>query len=159
LLLKEAFVFNMPQKYARNLKYYINMKFLTIALLLVFGGCTKVETVSPQPVLGTKLEASVATELVFQEGLKLKVTKIEDSRCPKNVTCVWAGMARVFFTLSDNAISKDATVDFESKAIQTIVELGSQKYVVEVSDVLPYPQDSGEVSQNVYKVVLLVKKG
>lgn len=135
------------------------MKFLTIALLLVFGGCTKVETVLPQPVLGTKLEASVATELVFQEGLSLKVTKIEDSRCPKNVTCVWAGVARVFLTISEKGISKDATIDFESKAIQTSIELGSQKYTIEVSDVLPYPENSGETNQNVYKVVLLVKKG
>lgn len=134
------------------------MKFLTISLLLVFSGCTKVETVSPQPVLGTKVEASVATELVFQEGLKLKITKIEDSRCPKNVTCVWAGMARVFFTISEKGISKDAIIDFESKVIQTSIELGSQKYTIEVSDVLPYPENSGETNQKVYKVVLLVKK-
>lgn len=134
------------------------MKFLTIALVLVFSACTKVDTITAKPVLGSTVKASVNYEIVFQEGLKIEVTKIEDSRCPKNVTCVWAGMAKVFFKLSDNGISKEATIDFESKNNQTNFELGSQKYIIEVSDVLPYPENSGEISQKDYKVVLLVKK-
>lgn len=137
------------------------MKIITIALLLAFTACTKVDTIEPQPVLGTKVVASFGTDFVYKEGLIVKVTKIEDSRCPENVTCVWAGMARVFFTITDNGVSKDVSIDFESKntPVNTTVELGVQKYNIEVADVLPYPKTATtEIKQSEYKVSLTVKK-
>ena len=137
------------------------MKIIGLAILLAFTACTKVDTIEPQPVLGTKIEANFGTDFVYQEGLKIKVTKIEDSRCPENVTCVWAGMVRVFFTISANGVSKEASIDFETKntPANTTIELGGQKYNVEISDVLPYPKTATtEIKQIDYKISLIVKK-
>lgn len=134
------------------------MKNLIAAFLLVFSACTKEEVEVAQTPLASKVELSFDTELAYQEGVKIKVTKVEDSRCPQGTTCVWAGMAKVFFTISDKGVSKDSSIDFESKSIKTTVDLGGAKYEVEVSDVLPYPKSTTEINQKDYKVSVIVKK-
>lgn len=134
------------------------MKNIIVAFLLVFSACTKEEVEVAQMPLASKVELSFDTELAYQEGVKIKVTKVEDSRCPQNTTCVWAGMAKVFFTISDKGVSKDSSIDFESKSIKTTVDLGGAKYEVEVSDVLPYPKGATEINQKDYKVSVTVKK-
>ncbi len=136
------------------------MKNIIVAFLfVVFLACTKEEVDVAQMPLASKVELSFDTELAYQEGVKIKVTKVEDSRCPQNATCVWEGMAKVFFTISDKGISKDASIDFQSKLVKTTVDLSGVKYEVEVSDVLPYPQSSTtEINQKDYKVSITVKK-
>lgn len=134
------------------------MKNIIAAFLLVFSACTKDEVEVAQTPLASKVELSFDTELVYQEGVKIKVTKVEDSRCPQGTTCIWAGMAKVFFTITDKGVSRDASVDFESKPIKTTVELGGTKYEVEVSEVLPYPKNISEINQKDYKVSVTVKK-
>jgi hypothetical protein len=134
------------------------MKNLIIALLLTLIACKKDEAATPLATLATKVDLGFDTELVYQEGVKIKITKVEDSRCPQNVVCVWAGMARIFFTISEKDISKDLSIDFESKPIKTTVDLGGQKYEIEILDVLPYPKNNVEIKQKDYKVSLIVKK-
>lgn len=134
------------------------MKNIIVALFLAFSACTKEEVEVAQMPLASKVELSFDTELTYQEGVKIKVTKVEDSRCPQGTTCIWAGMAKVFFIITDKGVSKDSSVDFESKLVKTTVDLGGVKYEVEVSDVLPYPKNATEINQKDYKVSVTVKK-
>ncbi|MFN3489284.1 MAG: hypothetical protein ACK4YV_09125 [Emticicia sp.] len=134
------------------------MKNIIIALLLSLTACSLQETPTPEPTLASQIELSINTEVTFQEGVKIKITKIEDSRCPENTTCVWAGMAKIFFAISANGVSKDSSIDYESKPLKTTVDLGGQKFDVEVSNVLPYPKATTEINQKDYKVNLTVKK-
>ena len=134
------------------------MKNIIVAFFLVFSACTKEEVEVAQKPLASKVELSFDTELTYQEGVKIKVTKVEDSRCPQGTTCVWEGMAKIFFTISDKGISKDSSIDFESKLVKTIVDLGGVKYEVEVSDVFPYPKNATTINQKDYKVSVTVKK-
>jgi len=134
------------------------MKNIIAVFLLVFSACTKDEVEVAQTPLASKVELSFDTELAYQEGVIIKVTKVEDSRCPQGTTCVWEGMAKVFFTISDKGVSKDASIDFESKLTKTIIDLGGVKYEVEVSDVSPYPTNATTINQKDYKVSITVKK-
>ncbi len=123
--------------------------------------CTKENSAVPSVTLGNKIEATYDNEVAYQEGVKVKITKIEDSRCPKNVTCVWMGSVKVYLKISESNVSKDAILEFladNAKPSTTTVELGNQKYSVEISDVLPYPENSGEIKLKDYKVTLTVKK-
>lgn len=136
------------------------MKNITIALFLALVACTKAETITPTVVFGNKLEATYNTEGEYQQNVKVKITNIEDSRCPKSVTCVWQGSVKVYLTLSQSGIAKDFVLEFladNSKPATTTVTLGNQKYSVEIADVLPYPQNSGEIKLKDYKVTLTVK--
>ena len=76
------------------------MKNIIVALLLSLTACSLQETPTPEPTLASQVELSVNTEVIFREGVKIKIAKIEDSRCPENTTCVWAGMAKIYFTPS-----------------------------------------------------------
>lgn len=134
------------------------MKNIIVALILAFSACTKEEIEVAQTPLASKVELSFDTELAYQEGVKIKVTKVEDSRCPQGTTCVWEGMAKVFFSISDKGVSKDSSIDFQSKLVKTTVDLSGVKYEVEVSDVLPYPKNATEINQKDYKVSVTVKK-
>jgi hypothetical protein len=123
--------------------------------------CTKEDSAVPTITLGNKIEASYDTEVTYKEGVTVKITKIEDSRCPKNVTCVWQGSVKVYFILSESNVSKDVVLEFladNSKPATATVELGSQKYFVDISDVLPYPENTGEIKMKDYKVSMTVKK-
>lgn len=136
------------------------MKKLLIVMIIAMA-CTKEESAVPTVGLGNKIEASYNTEVSYNEGVKVKTTKIEDSRCPKSVTCVWQGSAKIYVTISDMGVSKDLVLDFladNSKPANATFELGSQKYFIEIADVLPYPQNTNEIKLSDYKISLTVKK-
>jgi len=136
-------------------------KVVMILMLAAVAACKKDDVAEPQVLLGTKIEAAYEKDVLFQEGVNVKITKIEDSRCPKNVVCVWAGMIKLFITISENNVSKDAVVEAlvdGSKPAKTTVELNGKTYEIEVLEVLPYPQTSQEISLKDYKVSLTVKK-
>jgi hypothetical protein len=136
------------------------MKKLLIVLMLT-GACTKENTTLPMASLGNKIEVKFDNEVNYKEGIKAKITKIEDSRCPKSVTCVWQGSVRVYLTLTDSNVSKETVLEFladNSKPAITTVELGSQKYSVEILDILPYPENTFEIKLADYKVSMTVKK-
>ena len=137
------------------------MRNLTIALFLALMACTKAETITPTIIFGNKLEATYNTEGEYQQNVKVKITNIEDSRCPKSVTCVWQGSVKVSLTLSQSGVAKEFVLEFladNSKPATTTVTLGNQKYLVEIADVLPYPQKSSdEIKLKDYKVTLTVK--
>lgn len=136
------------------------MKKLLIVLMFSWA-CTKEDTTLPTVSFGSKIEVKYGNEVIFKEGIHAKITKIEDSRCPKSVTCVWQGSVRVFLTLSDSNVSKQTILEFladNSKPAITTVELDSQKYSIEILDVLPYPQNTDEIKLADFKVSMTVKK-
>ncbi len=137
------------------------MEKLLIMLMFAFVSCTKEDLTVPSVALGNKIEATYDTEVAYQEGVKVKITKIEDSRCPKNVTCIWMGSVKIYLTVSNLGNSKDVVIEVMadySKPTPATVELGNQKYIIDISEVLPYPENSGEIKLKDYKVSLTVKK-
>ncbi len=137
------------------------MEKLLIILMFAFIACTKEDSAVPNVVLGNKIEATYDTEVVYQEGVKVKITKIEDSRCPKNVTCVWMGSVKIYLTVSNSGSSKDVVMEVMadySKPTPANVQLGSQLYSINISEVLPYPENADAIKLKDYKVSLTVKK-
>ncbi|CAF1316919.1 unnamed protein product [Adineta ricciae] len=72
-------------------------------------------------------------------GAELEILSIEDSRCPANVMCIWAGLAKVQARLSNKEASE--TVDLVLGLPQNNVEvtLGANVYAVTLESVVPYP--------------------
>jgi hypothetical protein len=66
----------------------------------------KCEFVCPSPMVKGS-EAKIGQTIVIG-GIKITPLElIEDSRCPEDVTCVWAGKVRIKVRLSDNTKSED----------------------------------------------------
>jgi hypothetical protein len=85
------------------------MRFSTLATVVALGivGCASSTPVgsgappsAPPPAGATSAQPPVEVELRFDEtvesrGLELRWLEIEDSRCPKGVTCIWEGQVVV----------------------------------------------------------------
>lgn len=135
------------------------MKKLLIVMMVAMATACSNETAEPHANLGEKIEASYAKAVVLQEGVSVKVTKIEDSRCPKNVVCVWAGMVKVYFSITENNVTKEASVElYTDKEPKTTVELNGTTYSIEVTEVSPYPATPDPISLEDYRISFTIKK-
>src|SRR6185369_13353794 len=52
------------------------------------------------PAFGTPIPLSVSGTVAFGDGLNVVLTKIDDSRCPEKVQCIWAGELRATLQVS-----------------------------------------------------------
>jgi hypothetical protein len=70
-------------------------------------------------------------------------------------------MVKVFFNVTEGNTTKEAVVEIlgdQSKAPKTTVEVNGTTYVIEVSDVAPYPQTPDPISLENYKISFTIKK-
>ena len=88
-------------------------------------------------------------------GIKF-VEVIGDSRCPKKVTCIWAGQASmtVEFTRNDStyriALVEPGLTDGLSQ--ETFMQ-----YRISYR-LLPYPEEGGKITQDQYRLSLTISK-
>lgn len=75
------------------------------------------------------------------------VTKIMDSRCPKGVTCVWAGTVNVDLRLNDQAVVNLAI----GKQKDTL--FNNRNYSFTLVDVVPYPGSSNDEPKSIIRIV------
>lgn len=78
--------------------------------------------------------------------------EIVDSRCPTTVTCVWAGRVDVELQVGEELISLGLPDDPELG--QSKVTLGTR--VIELLQVLPYPDTADPIDNESYRVRLFV---
>lgn len=151
----------MYERYYKKSERIIMKRLMVIMLVAAAMACSKDEVTAPKASLGSTIETAYSKAVVLQEGVEVKVTKIEDSRCPKSVVCVWEGMVKVFFSVSEGNTTKEAVVEIlgdKSKAPKATVELNGTTYVIEVSEVSPYPQTPDPISLENYKISFTIKK-
>ncbi len=118
---------------------------LLIVGSVLFAACKSNETTPNDSVrLGLHQSARLGSEVV------VRVDSIQDSRCPINVDCIWAGQAKVNLLLSKNkdsstvrlVLSPDVTASSVKRLDSTNVTLDSQSYKVILREVNPYPGTS-----------------
>jgi hypothetical protein len=128
------------------------MKLLIIAAMLA---------ITSGPAFGVTRQDKYVTVRVDQEKvvprtqIKVKfVELVEDSRCPVDVRCIWAGNARVKLRFSKGS-------DVETVALNTIVkpqtfEFGGYSFTL--SGVAPRPRTNVRISRLGYVAALSAKK-
>jgi hypothetical protein len=95
------------------------------------------------------------TAYIADTRLSIQVNAVpEDSRCPSDVVCVWAGNARVSLTLREGA-NVDA-VDVNS----TLTPHAATRwgYTVELIDVRPVPAAGQPIPAEAYVIRLVTKR-
>ena len=101
-----------------------------------------------------------AGQQVTVKGTKLRIRFLaveNDSRCPSDVTCVWAGNAAVQFQLSTGRGSKTVTLN-TSKSPSFVGEIDYHGYKVKLVDLSPYPRSNQKIARRDYTATLLVNK-
>ncbi|CCH52756.1 hypothetical protein BN8_01778 [Fibrisoma limi BUZ 3] len=83
------------------------------------------------------------------QNATLQVEKIEDSRCPANVVCIRYGNVNVSYTLSQETESRQGILCLgdcgngpQKTRDSTLVQLGSDRYQLVLTEVRPYPGTS-----------------
>ena len=130
------------------------MKILSLALVcaIVFGTVVAAEAGKrPETV---KLQ--VNKEKVFPKSkLKVKFLSVEDdSRCPVDTNCVWAGNAKIKIRISKNGRTKVVELNSNLQDKAAIVEGYSIKFV----HLTPEPRSNIRIDRNGYVATFEVVK-
>lgn len=135
---------------------------VSLAALTACAGSTglaRCEAENPEQVcvrLGEPFEVRVGqTAYVADTRLSIHVDGVpEDSRCPRDVQCVWAGNARVVLELreGENADTGSVSSTLEPHA------LTRWDYRIELVDVQPETTAGQPIPQSEYRVRLLVSR-
>jgi len=134
-----------------------------LAVLLLMTQCQ--EDVSPRSAKLDEAFSVAQGQLLKVTGagtdlLGLQVEEVTDSRCPKDVVCVWYGNAVVKVkVLGRNKKGQSVTFcigdcrpePMRNKHTQ-VVEVEGQKYEITLLDVIPYPSSEEQASEKNVKL-------
>jgi len=128
-----------------------------MVLVLIAMACSRTPA-GMQANLGQEFSLAIGQSAVVSgEDLGIKfVEVIGDSRCPKKVTCIWAGQASmtVMFTQNDStyrmALVEPGLGDGPSQ--ETFMQ-----YRISYR-LLPYPEEGGKITQDQYRLSLTILK-
>ncbi|MDE1724385.1 MAG: hypothetical protein KGH76_00625 [Thaumarchaeota archaeon] len=96
-----------------------------------------------------------STAITTSQGLVIQLQNVTDSRCPSDVTCIWAGQVNV--TLTIQSPTSKGTISLAKSAAQNSTT-SFDNYVLQLVDVKPYPQSGQSVSLSDYIVTLNVSQ-
>ena len=82
--------------------------------------------------------------------LKFRITEINDSRCPSDVTCVWEGMVEVKISI-ENPITDSIALNSHNNLIDTVGQ-----YIFELKEITPYPVSTKTIELEDYDVTLKI---
>lgn len=126
-----------------------------VASLLEAAACgqTVAVTASEQPVLSkefTIAEGQAVTITNTNTALRITFRRADDSRCPSNVHCVWAGEAAVELGLSGIGPAVIDTVGTRA----TFGDATYGGYAVHYVDLVPYPVANGPAKPRSVKLTV-----
>jgi len=126
------------------------------ATVAVLSSCAAVEpTVAAEP--GVAFSLSVGkTAVINGNGTRITFNEVRnDSRCPADVTCVWAGDAEVVVTISRNGSPDDTRI---LSFIPPKNETTSGDLRIHLVDLAPVPRQSDGNAPRAYVVQLVVNR-
>ncbi|MDZ4679503.1 MAG: hypothetical protein SH848_04470 [Saprospiraceae bacterium] len=135
------------------------LMFFSVALFLVGLNwqCERTTDVPnhQQAAFGDTLQFTYGQTITLLPGnLEVRFDSVtQDSRCPLDVVCVWAGMAEVKLWFKQDQVE-------QTGLLNTLDDPGSITVfgkTVRLIDVTPYPQTPGEIPQADYKIRIVVE--
>jgi hypothetical protein len=129
------------------------MKNLTLGLILtlIFGGVLTARAQSAQQVsVRVKTQKSV-----MRDRLRIRFVAVEDSRCPADANCVWAGTAKVTIRVS-NSRGKSQTFELNTNPQGKSARFDG--YEITLGEVTPYPRSNIRINPNGYTAKFAVRK-
>lgn len=125
--------------------FYHMKKILILIGIFITTFASAQEKASESPVITIKVPLG---KTITVDGLNITFNKVlEDSRCPEDVTCIWAGRAKVQVTVTKNSgerVEKEMIFG-EVKPDETndLILAKTQNYSYKGVQLNPYPTSSG----------------
>ena len=129
-------------------------RFAAILMCVSLVGCAAARSVDSRTVaLGAQVMlAPGQTVSVKTTAMKVRFVAVtEDSRCPRDVTCIWAGEVKVALEIQ---MSKDASQAEITEGGSTVADL----YRVTLERVEPLPTSTAKIAPQDYRVTLKIDK-
>ena len=129
------------------------MKTLLLAVILA---AVPGNFVAARPRTTETVTVGINKEKVFPKS-KVRVrfvSLIEDSRCPIDTKCVWAGNAKISARISINGHT--STVDLNTNARDTAVVV--EGYSIKLIRLTPEPRSNVRINRNGYQATLEVER-
>ena len=102
-----------------------------------------------------------AGELFSFENKSIQFKKvISDSRCPKDVTCIWAGEAKVMIAVLENGkITEEKIVTLNGQNKIDLSFLGLKDvFSLKALDLVPYPVSTHKIKESEYCLKIQLNK-
>ncbi|MDD5037784.1 MAG: hypothetical protein PHN78_00460 [Dehalococcoidales bacterium] len=126
-----------------------------LATVMNLSGCGSDEI---QVHLNEEFSLSVGQYgVVSGENLKIKFKEVtEDSRCPKDVTCVWAGRATCMIELIQSELSNRMMLTEPGLTVEYSKDTYEEYELM--FRVTPYPEAGKQIPMDAYRLHLIVSK-
>ena len=130
------------------------MRMATVLVPLMLAACAaKAPAVAKYDAPFGAAFTAVPGKPVRLEGISLEFIRVvEDSRCPKNVTCVWQGAATVALKVLVRAPTELTLATAPAETASKVIE----GYRIELLDLAPYPDATVRRASMDYAVTLRV---
>jgi len=171
-----------PNRYERRLTHMNSPKMKFVASLfgvlavLFVTGCSAALVPPPTPISqptkssGEGLETRLGVPMTLHVGQTARVTDSPDpfaiqlygiagdSRCPKSVTCVWAGEARVQIMFEENGILHPPILELSSSPAGNQNVIALEGCIVTLIDVQPERETTEPIPSNAYAVTFVITR-
>lgn len=130
----------------------MKMKILYTFLLLFFGfnSASAQTTVPEQSLLPGEVFSYGSKEVKF-------IGVVSDSRCPKDVTCIWAGNAVILVEIRENGALLEEKEIVLSAAGRSSPLLMVKDSSLLVQNLLPYPTIGSNIEDREYSLELQIR--
>lgn len=129
--------------------------FLTLILTLFTGGFAAPTTAQAQKSQTVKVRVN-QQKTIAQNGLTVKfVSLVEDSRCPADTNCVWAGNARIQVKISDRR-GRSETFEMNTNLGPKGDSFGG--YAVNLTSLTPIPRSNIRINRNGYTATFAISR-
>lgn len=111
----------------------------------------------PLSLSAQKEQTSISLDLAVGQVLQLDQSSVKflkvisDSRCPEQVTCVWAGEAKVLLGISVGKKYFEKEVVVSGNGAELAL---SEDLQILTSQLLPYPKKPKEIAPEDYRLIL-----
>ena len=130
---------------------------VTSLAVLLFAGCAGTAgEVKASP--GQEFSLAVSqTAVISGENLRITFEEVlEDSRCPRGVTCIWEGRVRCLVRLTNGGTSETVEL-IEPGLSDQYNQLAHGDYRI-AFHVVPYPEAGKEIATGEYRLLLTISK-
>ncbi|MFA5668707.1 MAG: hypothetical protein WC967_05640 [Balneolaceae bacterium] len=123
--------------------------FITLFIFVLLASCKDLSPIKVAPELGEAFELRVGDSVTMNNSDLTILFKdvTEDSRCPRSVTCVWAGIAKLDVEFYNQTFEFDTYDKFEYEV---------NSYKIKFNELTPYPEDDSKIPKRDYRASFIV---
>ncbi len=133
-----------------------SLLYFTVLAIFFFISCEKQE-ISNTFTLGIEKSFKINGEYQSQDNsVKFKITAINDSRCPSDVECIWAGKADVSIDVTSPVSGSLVLSTLNNNIYKSTDTLGN--YSFQLINVSPYPISTETIDLEDYQISLKIEE-